>query len=591
MKIKINSPPIVNYTNINNLQVEDYLIYLLQLNLYEECIYTLNTYDIDINFLNSLKVNIFSWCCYNKYLDIIDNYLLKSFSMFHVQDSNKKICIDYIDTSEKKFYELMLKILKSKNPKLKENIDIIVNTEDIIIQKFEYNLNSNFIDSGSYGGVVIIKNIKTEKNYILKLYKKCQENLISTDTCKEIIILTKLNKFNYTTGIVDFYGVFNFKNCFYLILEELNYTLDYICNKLFNYLTISDLKIFYFKIFSQILNAVNSIHSIGYIHSDLKFENIMLDKNNNIKLIDFGISEFIGINNKIDYICTYYVNAPDSLIKNNKNMIINGIEKKITINKPNYCSDIYSIGSIFLMIILNFYKYDKNKLYIINNKIYYEKYDCNDRNNYIKDTYILNNFEFNDIKSIELFKINNIFDLICKMMDLNSKTRIQTIDEINNELNNVIDNKKINNDEKIFNIYSVDKIILGSKIKYISNLNYYLDLSDSLDFKIHLILLIRKYPQFQYECIYVTLLFFEIYCPKEIKSKIFNDPINLNTILMDINNFKIISILSIIEYYNTIYNIDNLLQIITDDILNICMNYEFIEIKINNYILNIIKNI
>ncbi|KRT83765.1 protein kinase [Oryctes borbonicus] len=41
--------------------------------------------------------------------------------------------------------------------------------------------------------------------------------------------------------------------------------------------------------FRQIVSAVAYIHSLGYAHRDLKPENILLDKDQNLKLIDFGL--------------------------------------------------------------------------------------------------------------------------------------------------------------------------------------------------------------------------------------------------------------------------------------------------------------
>ena len=44
--------------------------------------------------------------------------------------------------------------------------------------------------------------------------------------------------------------------------------------------------------FSQILSAVNYIHSVGVVHRDLKAENLLLDRDFNIKLADFGFSNY-----------------------------------------------------------------------------------------------------------------------------------------------------------------------------------------------------------------------------------------------------------------------------------------------------------
>jgi len=47
------------------------------------------------------------------------------------------------------------------------------------------------------------------------------------------------------------------------------------------------------RLFRQILFALECCHQNKIIHRDLKLQNILLDENNNIKLIDFGVSNFM----------------------------------------------------------------------------------------------------------------------------------------------------------------------------------------------------------------------------------------------------------------------------------------------------------
>lgn len=44
------------------------------------------------------------------------------------------------------------------------------------------------------------------------------------------------------------------------------------------------------KMYAQILSGIEYIHKLGVVHRDLKPENLLLDHNNNIKLVDFGLS-------------------------------------------------------------------------------------------------------------------------------------------------------------------------------------------------------------------------------------------------------------------------------------------------------------
>ncbi len=52
-------------------------------------------------------------------------------------------------------------------------------------------------------------------------------------------------------------------------------------------------------IIRNVLSALEYIHNMGIIHRDIKPENILIEKNLNIKLIDFGFSRFLAKNEMI----------------------------------------------------------------------------------------------------------------------------------------------------------------------------------------------------------------------------------------------------------------------------------------------------
>lgn len=69
------------------------------------------------------------------------------------------------------------------------------------------------------------------------------------------------------------------------------------------------------KIFTQLVGAVAYIHSKQCVHRDLKLENVLLDKHENVKLVDFGFTrEYEGKANYLQTFCgTVCYSAPEML--------------------------------------------------------------------------------------------------------------------------------------------------------------------------------------------------------------------------------------------------------------------------------------
>ena len=69
------------------------------------------------------------------------------------------------------------------------------------------------------------------------------------------------------------------------------------------------------KIFTQLVGAVSYVHSKSCVHRDLKLENILLDKNENVKLCDFGFTrEYEGHLSYLRTFCgTICYSAPEML--------------------------------------------------------------------------------------------------------------------------------------------------------------------------------------------------------------------------------------------------------------------------------------
>lgn len=127
-------------------------------------------------------------------------------------------------------------------------------------------------------------------------------------------------------NIIKFLGYYKAPKQKYLVLELLpggDMTTYLSNNKPNNWLVLS-------KLHLQIIDGMRYLHSRKIVHADLKYENILLNKDKTIKITDFGISHRVGksIERSKTVLGTYYYMASE---------VVNGW-------KAVYESDVWSFG-------------------------------------------------------------------------------------------------------------------------------------------------------------------------------------------------------------------------------------------------------
>ena len=206
---------------------------------------------------------------------------------------------------------------------------------------------------GTYGEVLFGTIIATGDRIVLKKYKEPITDIDSFQSkIKELIFLRHLNQYP-ETKVVKFYGICIQGDILYLVLQRLdkdlsNISIDYSEDDSKNRGRLPPNM--YKVIFYKILQAFNAIHSLGVIHNDIKLANIMLF-GNDIRIIDFGISEFLGLGPTKElvrgYICTQYTKAPDTY----------SMPHYLPTNRKTYASDLFSIGASMIHLIIRSYRY------------------------------------------------------------------------------------------------------------------------------------------------------------------------------------------------------------------------------------------
>lgn len=148
------------------------------------------------------------------------------------------------------------------------------------------------LGSGSFSSVFRAVHKSTGKIVAMKMIKKEETDCFIES---EISITKSLDH----PFIAEFFDVFEDEKNVYLIIEYINggNLLDYLNSR--NGLPEREAQ----HIFVQIVSAISYIHSMNIIHRDLKAENILIDRNKNIRIIDFGFSKRFEDNARCNTCC------------------------------------------------------------------------------------------------------------------------------------------------------------------------------------------------------------------------------------------------------------------------------------------------
>lgn len=213
----------------------------------------------------------------------------------------------------------------------------------------DFEIISSPIGSGTYGSVIKARHRHfNTKPLVLKTYQApLNERNLDYSIVKEFGVLNICQQYNIA-GIVKCYGlcIDRDNNKISIILESLPKTLTTYLDDL---MESSDM-LFEQKFkqcFQQTLQFINEFHKLGFIHSDLKSDNIMVDDEGNIKIIDFGLACLANYipHSDITETGNSSIRAPDNILPQYKNELLDTLY--VRGNRISFQSDIYALALIF----------------------------------------------------------------------------------------------------------------------------------------------------------------------------------------------------------------------------------------------------
>ncbi|KAH9977592.1 AGC/NDR protein kinase [Lactifluus volemus] len=151
------------------------------------------------------------------------------------------------------------------------------------------------IGKGAFGEVRLVQKTDTGKIYAMKTLKK--EEMLKKDQLAHVRAERDVLAESNSHWVVQLFYSFQDPAYLYLIMEFLPG--GDLMTMLIKYDTFSeDVTRFYI---AECVLAIEAVHSLGFIHRDIKPDNILIDKDGHIKLSDFGLSTGFHKNHDSSY--------------------------------------------------------------------------------------------------------------------------------------------------------------------------------------------------------------------------------------------------------------------------------------------------
>ncbi|KAJ3317805.1 hypothetical protein HDV06_001125 [Boothiomyces sp. JEL0866] len=256
--------------------------------------------------------------------------------------------------------------------KIKIDMDDMNDTEDTEDNSLSYFKSQNDSNSVNKSDKVSSKKVKLFKENELKLIEKigCGQfgivykyynnvlGYVAVKTVKtlgdDMDVSNFISEFRREIKILDqtrgHPNIINFYGIFLHSIDICSYVLEYVDGLNLKDFVIKNETINHDNIFRGIIRGVAQLHELNIVHSDLKPDNILIDKNNVPKICDFGLS------------FTVFESIATTDCSNNGTLSYCSPEK-IKENSTSLKQDIWSFGCIIYFCFAKKYPYEDLKFF------------------------------------------------------------------------------------------------------------------------------------------------------------------------------------------------------------------------------------
>jgi len=214
------------------------------------------------------------------------------------------------------------------------------------------------VGEGTFGKVKLGTHQKTQEKVAVKILEK--DKVQSYPDVQRVIRELQILKLLRHPHIIHLYEIIENNKRLYLIMEYAD------GGELFTHISkrtrIPEREAV--GLFRQIISGVDKIHMMNVVHRDMKPENVLLDSWNNVKIIDFGLSNRFTQHQKLNTACGSPCYAPPEMIQGKEYV-------------PQLC-DVWSCGVILFAVICGYLPFDDRKTSGLYKKIENGDYQCPD---------------------------------------------------------------------------------------------------------------------------------------------------------------------------------------------------------------------